>query len=206
MYFAVPIHNSPLRIILRCGDILNVPEDYLFEAIAETLLLNVYGFEKLNSGDVVVDVGASIGDFALLASGNPEVRVYAFEPSPQYFRYLRSNVSSNKRRTVRMFNVPAGRQTLDTILNVYGEPRIDFLKVDCEGCEYKLLLQRAHGSLGTVRRIAMEIHEAPGYNKESLKGFLKREGFIVTEKINFRGHYLFASREESDHAYESSRS
>src|SRR5467141_3332689 len=60
VYFSSPIHRSPLTVLLRNGEILTVPRTYIFEAIAETLLLNVYDFQNIPPGAIVVDIGASV--------------------------------------------------------------------------------------------------------------------------------------------------
>ncbi len=194
-FFVSPIHRSPLTVRLRNGDVLSVPGNYLFEAIAETLLLNVYDFERLPPGAVVVDIGASVGDFALLASRSPDSRVYAFEPSPNTYRYMQSNLASNDRRGVRLFNAPANGHTLDSVLNTYGESKIDFLKIDCEGCEYRVLLECSQASLNKVARVAMEIHPITGTSKTKLISALKCAGFSVTEwKGRGHGRYVFATR------------
>ena len=193
VYFVSPIHRSAITIRFRKGDALLVPRDYIFEAIAETLLLNVYKFQDLPSGSVIVDIGASVGDFTLLASRNQDVRVYAFEPSPQFFQYLQSNVVSNGRRAVRLFNGPADGHSLDSILDKYGEPSIDFLKVDCDGCEYKLFLECSPETIARIRMIAMEVDEAPRLSQKGIKDYLMREGFRVMEKHSFQGHYFYCS-------------
>ena len=51
----------------------------------------------VKKGDVVVDLGANIGYFTLLAAkivGN-EGKVFAFEPEPNNFKYLRKNIEIN---------------------------------------------------------------------------------------------------------------
>ena len=193
-YFISPVHRSALKIILRNRDTLTIPKDYIFEAIAETLLLNVYRF-KMTSRQVVVDIGASVGDFALLASRDPDSRVYAFEPSPVAYSYMRENVASNRRTGVHIFNASANAHTLDLILKKYGEPRIDFLKVDCEGCEYNVLLKCPPANLGKVERIAMEIHPTLGRPVNDIVLALRREGFAVTRWTAIgHGQYLFAKR------------
>ncbi len=46
--------------------------------------------------DVVFDVGANTGIYALLAKVNrPQARVYAFEPIPSVFKKLKANVAAN---------------------------------------------------------------------------------------------------------------
>ena len=51
----------------------------------------------ITDGDVVVDLGAHVGYYALLAARRvgPEGRVFAFEPHPDNFRLLVKNIESN---------------------------------------------------------------------------------------------------------------
>lgn len=197
VYYVSPLHRSPLKIRLRNGDILTAPEDYVFEAISETLLLNVYGLEKPWPGNVIVDIGASVGDFALRASKNPDARVYAFEPSPRSFKYMESNLHSNGRRNVRLFNAAADGQTLDSIIDTYGESSIDFLKIDCEGCEYELL-HCSNAVLANVREISMEVHSVGGHTADEIPSRLREVGFRVIETKRFgQGRYIHATNRQS---------
>jgi tRNA G37 N-methylase Trm5 len=55
-------------------------------------------FERiLRAGDVVVDIGAHVGYFTLIAarSVGPEGRVYAFEPDPENYALLVRNIELN---------------------------------------------------------------------------------------------------------------
>lgn len=44
------------------------------------------------------------------------------------------------------------------LVNHRGEAEVDVLKIDCEGCEYPLLLNAERRTLDAVRRITMEWH------------------------------------------------
>lgn len=182
-----------VAIRFRNHDVLLAPRDYIFEAIAGTLLVNSYRFR--GSQSVVVDVGASIGDFALLASKGNGNRVYAFEKDSGYARYLRDNMNRNRRRYVRISNEAANRYTLKTVIDSH-EDKIDFLKVDCEGCEYDLLLNCSPEVLAKVKSIALEVHERPPYSKEALSDCLRASGFQVSETQTFmHGHRMYARRQ-----------
>lgn len=55
-------------------------------------------FKKtVKEGDVVIDLGANIGYFTLLAARlvGPRGQVYAFEPEPKNYSYLRKNIELN---------------------------------------------------------------------------------------------------------------
>jgi FkbM family methyltransferase len=64
----------------------------------------------LRPGDTVVDVGADIGYFSLLAARmvGPTGRVFAFEPEPATYRRLRDHLVHNGLREVQSFNVALG--------------------------------------------------------------------------------------------------
>ncbi|MBI4229453.1 MAG: FkbM family methyltransferase [Planctomycetes bacterium] len=60
----------------------------------------------IRPGDTVVDVGAHAGIFACWAARAASgVRVYAYEPSPESFRYLEHNVRANALANVRCMNL-----------------------------------------------------------------------------------------------------
>lgn len=60
-------------------------------------MLNVYRTEKIKRGSVVLDVGAGIGEFAILASNKvgKDGKVVAIEPSPDDFETLQDNIKEN---------------------------------------------------------------------------------------------------------------
>ncbi len=61
----------------------------------------------LRSGDIVIDVGAFIGWYSLLAGklvGN-KGRVFSFEPSHIHFQELTNNIVGNKLHNIKTFNV-----------------------------------------------------------------------------------------------------
>ncbi len=64
-------------------------------------------FKKIvKAGDVVLDLGANIGYFTLLAARlvGERGRVYAFEPEPKNFQNLRKNIEMNDYRNVYAYS------------------------------------------------------------------------------------------------------
>jgi len=62
-----------------------------------------YGIEE---DDVIVDVGAHIGTFSVMASNIANHgRVYAFEPEPENFSMLEDNIDINRLENVAAFNL-----------------------------------------------------------------------------------------------------
>jgi hypothetical protein len=195
MYYSSPIGPRALKIILRDGHSLSVPRGYLFEAIAETLILNAYEFPRFLLGQTIVDVGASLGDFALLVQASKPKRVYAIEPDFDIFKWLHLNVKGNDLKTVSCYNEPLSKSLVASICD--EEKSIDFLKIDCEGCEYELL-DWSSDIFGRIRQIAMETHQINGHQPQELTDLLVREHFSVRENTpRNMGTYLFAQRAET---------
>jgi FkbM family methyltransferase len=71
------------------------PSDLL--GVLEVYVLDVYDARRILPGSLVFDLGAGIGDFAVLASRRvgPEGRVLAVEPNPRDFSILEENVRAN---------------------------------------------------------------------------------------------------------------
>lgn len=69
-------------------------------------------FPAIQDHDVVVDLGANIGLFALYAASiAPTVRVHAFEPAASSFAMLQQNVALNKLSNIRCYRCAVSGRT-----------------------------------------------------------------------------------------------
>lgn len=137
-------------------------------------------------GERVVDGGANVGAFAVLAA-RAGARVTAFEPHPETFRHLERNTTGLDVRCVHAALVAEAQAPTvalalaggsDTHHRVGGGgeavqvPAIglaeaigggcDLLKLDVEGSEFELLLHTSDDVLARARRIACEAHPWAG--------------------------------------------
>ncbi len=79
---------------------------------------------RIGDGWTVIDIGAGIGDFSLFAAlGHPSNKVYAFEPFPESFSLLETNLQLNQATNVRAYPEAIGGRTGTLALDVSsGEP------------------------------------------------------------------------------------
>jgi FkbM family methyltransferase len=89
-------------------DALELSTSEVYEPASTKLLLS-----DLRPGHVVLDIGANIGYYTLLAARivGPQGKVFAFEPEPTNFALLRKNVEANGYRNVVLVNKAVAHRT-----------------------------------------------------------------------------------------------
>ena len=115
-------------------------------------------FCEVKEGDVVLDVGASIGPFTYSILDKNPSKVICIEPSPDELQTLKNNTSGGNVTIIEKAIGPVdgkivlddvflseGRQPIeldsirfDTLIKENQIERINFLKTDCEGGEYDI--------------------------------------------------------------------
>ncbi|TNF38008.1 MAG: FkbM family methyltransferase [Deltaproteobacteria bacterium] len=185
------------------GVTLRVPGRH-FGLVRELYCRRVYnylpGFEAC-LGQQVVDLGANVGAFSVLAaaSGAKVLSVEAQDGfAPEFWELMRLNgcadrvqlvhgligagagVLSDPERRASASHMGAEPPTLRLadLLAERGIDRIDLLKVDIEGSEFAVFADGA-GWLERTRRIVMEVHAAHG-DPGQLARDLEAAGFGVT--------------------------
>jgi len=193
-------------------------------AITEVCVLGSYS--EVPEGSIVLDVGANIGAFSLAASRRAAV-VYALEPVRNNFEQLRRNIELNKASNIvaerlamagengecemsvagvfssmhfraasaKIEKVPA--VTLERFLEERGIAQLDYLKMDCEGAEWDIVLKAPPDVLARIKHIEMEFHNINARtNPRSLQEHLSLAGFesTISEGERFNGA-LVATRQ-----------
>jgi FkbM family methyltransferase len=178
-------------------------------------------FKELDvRGHDVVDIGASVGDTAIYFALRGAKRVYAYEPYPYSYKIAEKNIAINSLNSkISLFNKGCGKKGIITIKSsTKNSPGTDLkeersgdkieiltladivkenylssalLKVDCEGCEYPLILDAEDETLRHFKQIILEYH----YGYRNLKEKLERAGFSV--KVS-RPTYFFDTDAEHD--------
>jgi FkbM family methyltransferase len=196
------------QVHLNGVDLLyNDPHD--IAAIIETYILDVYKKRNMKNGDIVIDLGAGIGEFAVMASKRVGRRgkVIAIEPSPDDYRTLQKNLKMNhctnvfpinmavsdKQETINLsFKGKEFRSSADTLRNIIGisginSDSIDFIKMDIEGAEKQVIPSNVDLIKG-VNYLAMEIH---GEYHKVLIPLMNQLGFHF-ERIRRRNYLIRA--------------
>ncbi|MCI4336455.1 MAG: FkbM family methyltransferase [Thermoplasmata archaeon] len=182
----VPIHvPAPLahRAEVGRGIVLGYSHPLDLAGILEVYVMDVYSARDLRPGCLVIDLGASIGDFAVLASKlvGPEGKVVAVEPNPTDGAILRENLRNNGCENVAVVagalscnsgDVELGfkdarfrsrRLNLEELLAAAGVTlehalRSEIsLKLDIEGAEADSL-EALRPLFSAVRQVAIELH------------------------------------------------
>ena len=137
---------------------------------------NIYEkFFEVEEGDVVLDVGASIGPFTYSILHKKPKHVFCVEPSESEFTTLIKNTIghpvthinkglSDTNGIVESDQLFGGESymesmTFDKLVKLYGLNKIDFLKTDCEGGEYEIFKQENIPFIKeNIKKIAGEWH------------------------------------------------
>lgn len=148
-------------------------------------------YERLftvEEGDIVVDIGSSVGEFPYSILHRKPKHIYVVEPLGVFFDTLKKNLEG---RPVSFTNAAISPEKFLTISwDGYEEEvrtltfkeflthnrltKIDFLKVDCEGGEYDVFSDTNIKFLKTVPKIVTEVHLGGKLMKERFRIFRDR--------------------------------
>lgn len=229
-------YDQDYNLRTREGVKIAVADKDGFGIVNEIFCEKIYTkYVKINDYDVVIDIGANIGAFTLLAAKSAEaVKVFSYEPMPENYKRLRRNVLQNHlEKNINIFQVAVAKDnfgrklfignakghhtttpnrknlafdytkssvlevpsiTLMQILNDNNLDKCMFLKMDCEGAEYEILLNTPPQYLHKIDYLALEYHDGP----ERLEQKLTQNGFLIkTEPVNPSFGMLYATHKKA---------
>ena len=175
-------------------------DPYIYE---EIFTKNDYSiFSKDVWGKNVLDIGANIGCFSLLAYVLGAKKIVSIEPDQNNYNRLKQNLSKCPLSTIvncAMTGSPGfvklqgeggevsvtslasegvEGKTLEQLLVLFPEKDDIVLKMDCEGMEYDSLLSSSSDTLRRFESITLEVHEIDKLH-ELLPKYLEFHGFEI---------------------------
>lgn len=157
--FSYQINQDLAMVTTPTGISIVIIPPYSF-VIDEVFIMKVYGQPKLK-GRVAIDVGASIGDSSLYFSSLGATKVYGFELDKERFTIGAKNVKiNNLGDKIQLFNEGATAKSLEELI-LKNNYRNVFVKMDCEGCEYKVIREISQEVSLRITDIVMEYHSDP---------------------------------------------
>ena len=177
------------EIRLRDGTVIAAPpENALWPHFSDVWYHRTYTkLRPVPRGALVVDIGANVGVFSLLAARTARL-VYAVEPASSNFSRLVANtsrvlsivpmrlacggkdgsaaldLSSNPVSFSLVTQSPEKSESVEvlTLASLFHRLKItrcDFLKLDCEGAEFDIILNSDSALIRGIPRIVMEYHD-----------------------------------------------
>lgn len=182
---------------------------------------NVYEVNDthVNRGGVVIDIGANIGSFSMLAA-SWGANVYAIEPEPHNLSALRFNIAYNKMedkivvcpyaisdyKGVAVIDDNGGGSTikdnnpgsevevmsLNNFFSLYHIDQVDILKIDVEGAETEIILGASKENLNKCKYITMEFDIRSGHRLGDMVQKLSETHHVRTMGSWERGGMIWA--------------
>ena len=84
--------------------------------------------------------------------------------------------------------------TLREFMNEQGINAIDFLKIDCDGAEYEILLSLPSECYQFINNISLEYHKVPGYSLDDLLTLFQRLGYATNARGTEECGVIIANR------------
>lgn len=141
----------------------------------------VFAFEPANSNfkelvnHVSINHLKNVKTFNLAVSNKSGKNIFFVANSPRY-----SGRHSLYKPAEEADKISVNTISLADIMKRNNLKKIDFLKMDCEGAEYNILLKANKKLLATIDKISMEYHNLDNEkNVLILKVFLEKNGFNV---------------------------
>jgi FkbM family methyltransferase len=173
----------------------------------------VSSFLKSVYGQVFVDVGANYGYYSMLLRGNFG-KIYAFEPISSIFKGLESSLEKfDNTECIRKAVSNVNGQLVElsyhgnhgfaetlTLASFFPNTKIDLIKVDVEGEEWKVL-EGAEQILKRIKSWVIELHDPS--RKGELESWLISRGYSVRWlDFAFRGsktaNHIYAWRDSDE--------
>lgn len=191
------VFNPTKKIIdakLRNGIVLHSLDREERGAMTEIFVKEIYNkYKRINDNDIVIDIGASTGDYCIYAVKSAKnVKVFAFEQNIVKVNKALRNFRLNNVSNVEIENAFADSKKLEALVEKIG--RCDFLKVDCEGCEFKIFFSLKREVFEKIKYISMECHTGSGNVTELINLLRENKYYVIAEEFMKGAMMIYAKK------------
>jgi len=183
-FWSFPIIFLKKCVLIKTSKKINLYVTNLIDiwTIKEVVVDQCYEkFRNVKKNDVVIDIGASIGDFSILSSKKRAKIIYAIEMNRKLVNTMKKNIKLNNVKNIIVINKKI--DSLNEIFFKYKIKKCDFLKIDCEGCEYQIFKKISLSNLKKIKYIALEIHL---FNDRMKKEFKNLKNLLIKNKFKIK--------------------
>jgi hypothetical protein len=142
-------------------------------------------FFEVEEGDIVLDIGATVGEFTYRILDKKPKHCYVVEPVSIFFDTLIKNlyghpvsftnaaITGNKYCKIHWdgYDEQVNTLTFNKYIKITRLEHIDFFKFDCEGGEYDIFSEENISFLKNIPKIVGEFHLGNGILKENFRHF-----------------------------------
>jgi FkbM family methyltransferase len=200
-----------------------IREPKCYDGFRETITREIFvdriyeNMFEVEEGDVVFDIGSSLGPFTFSILDKKPLHVFAVEPSFEEFKTLVLNTRHENVTHINkgisdiigefdfqyVFHKNESEKLYSTsfkkIIENYNITKIDFLKFDCETCEYDIFNEENFDWIkNNVRKIVGEFHLGTYEMKEKFVRF--RDKYLSGQFPNYK-IYSFINTEITENLW-----
>lgn len=194
--FPLLIFKKPILVRIKNNPSFYVSNFMDIWTLKEVIMDKQYNkIKEVMDGDVVIDIGAAIGDFSVYAAQKAK-KVIAYECDDERVSLMKKNLFLNGKTNIILKHKKA--ESLKQIMADIN--KCNFLKIDCEGREYEIFKDVERTTLSKIHYIAMEAYI---FNKEmenkysNLLSVLKKNNFkvkVVPNAVHENICFVFAHK------------
>lgn len=192
------------------GSVISLPQYHKRSITREIYEYGLYNkFFDVEGGDIVLDIGASIGPFTYSILHREPKHVYCLEPSITEFPTLVKNtlgypVTHINKGISHVDGIIQNKEifgeqnimegiSFSSLLKLYSIGQIDFLKTDCEGGEYEIFNDNNFDWVTkNIKKVVGEWHLSSPELKSKFRNFRDTylKHFSNFEVMSIDGHFI----------------